>query len=173
MGHSRKCRIAWSPPCLSILQWRGTRKCVSAVQGFVYDRAQQSGQQKAPAERGLLRPGSLPLLSAVQRSYLPMAFLPSRRSHPGRPSPAIPPSSPRRCPGRAAAGGVRFDRPQVGRLAHEGGAVDATKGREPALVVAAEVVVEALVARRRCLGLSACNACHDDHLMNHPGAVRA
>jgi hypothetical protein len=38
-----------------------------------------------------------------------------------------------------------FDRPQVGRLADEGGAVDAGKSGEPVAVVAAEVLVQALV----------------------------
>src|SRR5919109_2110996 len=38
-----------------------------------------------------------------------------------------------------------LDRPQVGRLADKGGAVDATKGREPVAPVATEVVVQPLV----------------------------
>lgn len=38
-----------------------------------------------------------------------------------------------------------LDRPQIRRLAHEGGAVDARKGREPLAPVAAEVLVQALV----------------------------
>jgi hypothetical protein len=37
------------------------------------------------------------------------------------------------------------DRPQVRRLAHEGGAVDAAQGGEPVAVVAAEMLVQALV----------------------------
>jgi hypothetical protein len=38
-----------------------------------------------------------------------------------------------------------FDRPQVGRLPYEGGAVDTAQSREPVAVVTAEVVVQVLV----------------------------
>jgi hypothetical protein len=38
-----------------------------------------------------------------------------------------------------------LDRPEVGRLSEEGGAVDAPKSGEPVTPVAAEVVVQALV----------------------------
>jgi len=38
-----------------------------------------------------------------------------------------------------------LDRPQVGRLTDEGGAVDAAKGREPVAPVPTEVVVQAFV----------------------------
>jgi hypothetical protein len=40
---------------------------------------------------------------------------------------------------------VGLDHPQVGRLADEGGAMDASQGREPVAPVAAEVIVQALV----------------------------
>jgi hypothetical protein len=48
-------------------------------------------------------------------------------------------------PGEELLAELGLDRPQIRCLADEGGAVDAAKGWEPVVVVAAEVLVQALV----------------------------